>query len=106
MYQFAKIEQRYFSVELRDGTELNLTTPTKAGLNLIAEYYECLQKGIGDTGNIKRLYEIFAAFLSRNKEGKTIEPKSLYDDYSLKDDILDFIEQYIKFVTGEIENPN
>lgn len=106
MYQFASIKQRYLPVELKDGTKLDLATPTKEGLDLLAEYYECLTKGIGDAPNTQKIYEIFAAFLSRNKQGKTITPDSLYDNYTLKDDILDFMGLYIKFVTGTISDPN
>lgn len=105
MFDFANVQPRTLEVKLLDGRVLNLTTPTKKGVDQFVETYKTAEKtNVGKPETVKKLYAAFADTLSVNAEGVKITAEDL-GDYSL-DCVLGFVVEYANFIVGATSDPN
>ena len=90
VFNFNKIQRKYFNVTLKNGKTYLVQMPTKQTFESLTSMQEVKEE------NFDVLYEAVADMLSNNKQGYKVTKNDL-EDYSVED-LIAFINAYVDFI--------
>ena len=106
MLDFTKTKKRFLNVKLVDGTEIMVRMPTKKVFDSLISLQENLNSlELDNTEQIKFVYDLTAEIMSNNLQSKKIDSEYIAEMLDIEDIQIFFLE-YVKFVTGQVSDPN
>lgn len=106
MLDFTKTKKRFLSVKLTDGTTIMVRMPTKRVFDLLVDLQDALASlELDDKEQVDYVYTLTAEILSNNLQGQKIAKEYIEQLLDIEDIQIFFLE-YVKFVTGQVSDPN
>lgn len=105
MLDFTKMKKKFMTVKIDEETTLYITSPRKKDLENMFATNSMLAGGEISNEDVNLIYEMVADLLSNNKNKTEITADYISDIFGL-DDIMVFLEEYMKFVTGAMSQKN
>lgn len=104
MLDFTKMKKKFMTVKLDEETTLYITPPRKKDLENMFATHSMLTGGKISNDDANLIYEMVAELLSNNKN-KTEITADYISDFGL-DDIVVFLQEYMKFVNDSVSAKN
>ncbi len=105
MLDFTKMKKKFMTVKLDEETTLYITTPRKKDLKNMFAANGMLTGGEISNDDVDLIYDMVAELMSNNKNKKRITADYIAEIFGW-DDIVVFLQEYMKFVTGAIAQKN
>ena len=105
MLDFTKMKKKFMTVKLDEDTILYVGTPRKRDLDNMLASKSVLSSEDMSQEDINLAYDMVADLLSNNKNKKKITGEYISDIFGLEDIVI-FLEEYMKFVQSAIQTKN